>query len=493
MKKLLSLVLAMLMIVGTFAIGAVAADGNTAVKFDDAVFDEGGNVGMGTFAINSLLPSSGQLTDGYTVALDFIYGRSATCFHPTDATLKHSSKFAVLLGQSEGTYKYVGYSATYDYFFVATSPNFPTSGEGVDGFDYLATSETGLIKPGVTYRLAFEFVLDTGVNLYVDGVQVLSFDLYEDLDYPTYFAHSYFMMYPTHMTCYVDNAAAYAPGVYDPATGEGEDDYTYFSDFEDAEMGTSDVTDENGNVTGTVSVLNAENWQFANDSYSLVDPKTEIYGQPQYAAEEGKANIIFQSWLDKKENGADEIFRSGVDFKINVTMANNPGINSIEMDLLNDPCVTVKEVAAADGLTATLDGSKLTITGSNYTGEALATITYHMDYDSTEKKQGTQYGYGADVATLKVAGADGDIDAVLTNGVSVLYNYTEHDVNDDGKYNLADVMTLLKIIAKWDMTGVFKQAGDVNGDGRINTMDASYYLRWIAGWPGYTIGGVTRY
>ena len=488
MKKILSCILAAAMLVGMLAIGTVAADGNQALKFDDTTFKEGGgNVGMGTFDIKDLTGAS-----GYTVSMDFTFGsEGGPCFHPTDVTLKHTSKFAVVLGEmSEGTYKMVGYSATYDYFFLATTPNFPVYGEGSDGLEYLAVSETGLVKPGVTYKLDFEFISDTGVKIYQDGKEVLSFDLYDDLDYPTYFSHSYFMMYPTHITCFIDNVAAYAPDVYDPTTGEGADSYTKFDDFEDAEMVTSDVVDEaTGEVTGTVTTVKDDKWQLT-EAYSLAVVADDVYGQPQYDVAEGQANLIFKSWLDKKANGASEIFASGQDFVIDVTMANNPGVNSIELDLVHDALITVKDVKAADGLTAKLDGTKLTVTGDNYTGEAIATITYNIDATAT---QGHFYRYGAKVATAKITGADGDVDAVITNGISKLYNYTVGDMNDDGKFNLRDVSTLLKVVAKWDLPGVFKQAGDVNGDGRTNSMDAAYYLRWLAGWPGFVINGIVNY
>ncbi len=488
MKKILSLVLAALMLVGTFTIGATAVDSNTVLKFDDTVMSEGGgNVGMGTYDIPDVLGNN-----GFTVSMDFIFGREGgPCYHPTDLTKKHSSKFAITLGESEGTYKYVGYSATEDCFFLATCAFGPFGGEGADGLTYLAKSETGLVQPGISYNVAYEFTMDTGIAIYLDGVEILSFDLYEDLDYPTYFAYSYFMMYPTHITCFVDNLAAYAHGVYDPATGEGIDSYSYFNDFEDAEMKTTDIVDETtGEVTGTKTAVYTDNLSLASESYTLADPAEDVYCQPQYIPAEGQANVKFQSWLDKKANGAEEIFGSGQDFVIDVTMANNPGFNSIEMDLVNDAYITVKDVVAADGLTVKLDGAKLTITGDNYTGEALATITYNL---ATEAVQEYFYRYGAKTDTFKVVGADGEIDAVLTNGISKVYNYTPDDLNDDGKNNISDVVLILKIVAKWELPGVFKEAGDVNDDGRTNSMDAAYYLRWIAGWKGYTIGGVTRY
>lgn len=491
MKKILSCVLAVVMLAGMLTFGASTEAPDMSLKFNDILLKGGGgDVGMANYSDANIN------ANGFTVVMDFVYGRSGICYHPIDATLKHSSKFAMFMGQSEGTCKYVGYSATEEAFFVGVCANSPVYGEGADGIEYLALSEKGLVKPGVEYRVAYEFVADTGINIYVDGNLVVSFDLYEDLDYPTYFAYpGYIMMYPTHITCFLDNVALYTPGTYDPTTDEATAAPSTSNNFDtDAQVKEVVETDEAGNVVSTKYLVEAQNFQIVNDAYSLVDPEYDVYAQPQYGAAEDQANIIFQSGLNKKANGADEIFATGKDFTIDLTMKNNKGIDSVTLDLVSDAAITVKEVKAADGLTAALGETdangvtKLTITGQNYTGEALATITYALD-DTVV--QDLTYSYGALTDTVAVTGATTDV--VLTNGASTVYNYTIGDMNDDGNFNLADVTTILKLVAKWDLPGVFKEAGDVNGDGRTNGMDSSYFMRWIAKWPGYTINGVTYY
>jgi len=58
------------------------------------------------------------------------------------------------------------------------------------------------------------------------------------------------------------------------------------------------------------------------------------------------------------------------------------------------------------------------------------------------------------------------------------------DFNGDGKCNLADVSTLLKYVAKWDLGSERLErivaTGDLTHDGIINMADAAYYLKWIA-------------
>lgn len=490
MKKILSLVLAVMMIAGMLTFGATAETVDQSLKFNDILTaGGGGDVGMAIYS------DPGINSSGYTFVMDFVYGRSGICYHPVDATKKHTSKFILYLGDSEGTGKYVGFSATEDAFFVGLCTSAPAYGEGADGIEYLALSEKGLVKPGVEYKVAYEFVNDTGINIYLDGALVVSFDLYDDMDYPTYFPHSYIMMYPTHITCFIDDVALYAPGVYDATTDEATAAPNSGNNFDtDAEVKEVTETDDAGNVVSTKYIVDAKNWQIINDAYSLVDPTYDIYAQPQYGADEGQANIIFRSGLDKKANGPDEIFSSGKDFNIDLTIKNNKGIDSVVLDLVSDAAITVKSVQAAEGLTATLGETdangvtKLTVNGSNYTGEALATITYTLAESAV---QDLTYSYGAMTDTMVVTGATSDV--VLTNGASTVYNYTVGDMNEDGNFNLADVTTILKYVAKWDLPGVFKEAGDVNADGRTNGMDSSYYLRWLAKWPGYTINNVTYY
>lgn len=466
------------MLVGMLAVCVVAeGSANTMLKFNDIPK----NAAAGTVGMANLVDVEAIKNGDFVMAMDFIYGRSGPCYHPADATMKHTSKFCFTVGDSEGTFKYIGYSATEECFFVGTCVNSPFYGEGADGISFLAASEKGLVNPGQCYRVEYEFIGDTGIVIRLDGEEVLSFDLYDDLDYPTYFAYNGITIYPTHMTCFIDNVELTLSGAEEPL---------FTSDFEDAEM--VDITDADGK---TVTLVSADGWQVNTDAYTLADPAYDVYAQAQYPAAENQANIIFRSGLDKKANGAGDIFASGNDFNIDVTMKNNAGFDSLVLDLVSDPYITVKSVAAADGLTAELgetddDGvTRLTLTGSNYTGEALVTVTYAMDKLAT---QDHLYRYGAVTETVSISG--NVTDAVLTNGESKLYNYTVGDLNDDGKFNLMDVSIILQFCAKWDLPGKFKEAGEVNGDGRVNTMDASYYLKWLAKWPNdYTINGITWY
>ena len=55
------------------------------------------------------------------------------------------------------------------------------------------------------------------------------------------------------------------------------------------------------------------------------------------------------------------------------------------------------------------------------------------------------------------------------------------DASRDGKINLGDAASMLKKIAKWDVT-IDTVAADVTGDGKVNLGDVSLLLKKIAGW-----------
>ena len=59
--------------------------------------------------------------------------------------------------------------------------------------------------------------------------------------------------------------------------------------------------------------------------------------------------------------------------------------------------------------------------------------------------------------------------------------YTPGDVNDDGSINIADVTSILSIMAGNQSDSLIKEAADVNGDGVINVADVTSVLSIMAG------------
>ena len=123
------------------------------------------------------------------------------------------------------------------------------------------------------------------------------------------------------------------------------------------------------------------------------------------------------------------------------------------------------------------------------TGEdiVILSLTFDLAAPATE---GTEYTVNIACTDLKDAN-DNSLEgsAVIKKAhVVAKTKYTVGDLNGDNKYDIADVILILKIIAKWDLPDVFIVAADVNGDGSVNTMDATYYLKAIAGWKGFSVG-----
>ena len=59
--------------------------------------------------------------------------------------------------------------------------------------------------------------------------------------------------------------------------------------------------------------------------------------------------------------------------------------------------------------------------------------------------------------------------------------YTPGDVNDDGSINIADVTSILSIMAGNQSDSLIREAADVNDDGAINVADVTSVLSIMAG------------
>ena len=123
------------------------------------------------------------------------------------------------------------------------------------------------------------------------------------------------------------------------------------------------------------------------------------------------------------------------------------------------------------------------------TGEdiVILSLTFDLAAPATE---GTEYTVNIACTDLKDANDNSLEGSTVIKKAHVVAKakYTVGDLNGDNKYDIADVILILKIIAKWDLPDVFIVAADVNGDGCVNTMDATYYLKAIAGWKGFSVG-----
>ncbi len=95
--------------------------------------------------------------------------------------------------------------------------------------------------------------------------------------------------------------------------------------------------------------------------------------------------------------------------------------------------------------------------------------------------------------TVDIAGKDDSAevatDDVVSAGEQSLKALIYGDVNRDGKIDLADVVEMLKYIAKWD-TAINTSAADVDKDTGVNLLDVVKMLKRIAGWDDISLGNV---
>ena len=100
-------------------------------------------------------------------------------------------------------------------------------------------------------------------------------------------------------------------------------------------------------------------------------------------------------------------------------------------------------------------------------------ISFKM-FDKTEGKS-KRMAETVDFESLGLAGMpSGPIDLTPAK-------YTPGDVNDDEKINIADVTSILSIMAGNQSDSLIKEAADVNGDGAINVADVTSVLSIMAG------------
>lgn len=73
---------------------------------------------------------------------------------------------------------------------------------------------------------------------------------------------------------------------------------------------------------------------------------------------------------------------------------------------------------------------------------------------------------------------------VTDTRIEVLYG----DVNDDGKVNQLDRMTLSRYLAEWQgYDKINDKSVDVNHDTKINQLDRMILSRYLAKWQGYEV------
>lgn len=164
-----------------------------------------------------------------------------------------------------------------------------------------------------------------------------------------------------------------------------------------------------------------------------------------------------------------------------LTLTNAVGTGISGAELVAAPAITANPYYftwnSADNIVynGTLATLTFTVKGSTEAGTYPITVSFYKGHDGNYV-DGDGVNYDGNYAPLNLEYVDGGV----TVGVIVDY---PGDINGDKKTNNDDATTLMKYIAKWNVT-VDTKALDTNGDGKVNSKDVTNLLRWLANWPG---------
>lgn len=180
----------------------------------------------------------------------------------------------------------------------------------------------------------------------------------------------------------------------------------------------------------------------------------------------------------------------GETIKVNVNLANNPGLASLVLKVSYDQSLlTLTNVEYNTSMGGqTVPPASLTspvtlywVNGfANYDGNGVfATLTFTVS-ESAEKGDSTSITvtYNADdVFNIN----DENVNLNITAGKVTVIDYIPGDINGDGVLNNKDVTRFMQYNAGWDVE-VNTAALDVNGDGSVNNKDVTRLMQYNAGW-----------
>lgn len=185
--------------------------------------------------------------------------------------------------------------------------------------------------------------------------------------------------------------------------------------------------------------------------------------------------------------------KAGSEVKVDVAIANNPGVLGITLQLQYDESVlaltSIESGPAFDAMTFTspqgdalksgclLPWDAETVEENSIKDGTIATLTFQiLDTASADTVSAISVqcidALDKDAAPLSVTTIPGKVQ-VLT--------YTPGDTNDDGSITTTDVVYLRRYIAGGYGVSIVESAGNVNDDGMHTTTDIVWIRRYIAG------------
>ena len=172
----------------------------------------------------------------------------------------------------------------------------------------------------------------------------------------------------------------------------------------------------------------------------------------------------------------------GKEIQIPVSLVNNPGIASFQLDVQYDASIlewTGLEKASIGGTwDAAVGESILWIDADDYTGNGVIfTLTFKVKDDAETGTTTVTVTYDAD----NVFDENGtNVALAVVPGTITIKTHTPGDINGDGSVNNKDLLWLMKYIKGKDVV-VVEEALDVNGDGNRNNKDLLWLMKYLKG------------
>ncbi len=225
MKKIISVILTLAVLMGTLAVGSVAAS-DTCIKLSDTSGSTGYSAGTG--AVNTYAVKNGGATLIFDVKLESV----AT--PPSGMT----SRLFAFSGASD--YNYAGFDFTNGAFKAGEGTAWPTDSHS-EGFTAYSTRSFDW-KVGQWYEIAYQFD-GNNVTVYADGMPMVSAEVASS------FETEYLILYPQYCTVLIDNLRVCSK------------DYNVRDRYGDVYAATD--------FTGVTSAAAASCWSFEGTGYSV--------------------------------------------------------------------------------------------------------------------------------------------------------------------------------------------------------------------------------
>ena len=172
---------------------------------------------------------------------------------------------------------------------------------------------------------------------------------------------------------------------------------------------------------------------------------------------------------------------AGETVTVDLATNNNSGFTKLVVEITADAGVTLESAAAADGLTASLNGNVLTITANSVVADdgVVATLTFAAAEDAEGEKTVAM--------ALTAKNGNDDVKTAASAGFVIVEAKVvvtlQGDVNGDGSRDAADLAVLKKVIAK--LTAIDDPSvvsPDVDGSGGFpDAADLAKLKKLIAG------------